>query len=51
MPDDNRIIMREKSIIAIPGFAGDSAVMRVTMPARVIPVAAIFIITDTALLQ
>ena len=51
MPDDNRIIMREKSIIAIPEFTGDSGVMRVTMSARVIPVAAIFIITDTALLQ
>ena len=51
MPDDNHITIRVKSIIAIPGFIGDSGVMSVIMLARVIPVAAILIITDMALLQ
>lgn len=51
MPDDSHITIRVKSIIAMPEFTGDSGVMNLIILARVITAAAIFIITDTALLQ
>ena len=50
MPDDNQITINGKSINVIPEFNGDSGVINVIIPARVMPEAAIFI-TGMALLQ